>query len=84
MSKQNYCIPFSKVETVVESFADPHYNSFIDLNGDCKSDLFLVSKNQKEQNYLEIYLKQIDGTFCLVEFSLFQFKLKGISFGDFS
>ena len=46
----------------------PNYNSFIDLNGDCRSDLFLMSESDDGDTYFETWISQSDSnTFCLVD-----------------
>lgn len=35
-------------------FADPHWNSYVDLTGDCRSDVVIVD----EQNNMEIWVNE--------------------------
>ena len=64
-------------------FPNVHYNSFVDLNGDCRADLFITSTDNT-LTFLEIWIKQSDGTFCLVSYNQTETSsVKGITFADF-
>lgn len=55
--------------------ADIHFSSVVDLNGDCRSDLFIHSKvpavdangDTVDADVFEIYVRQENGMLCLVE-----------------
>jgi hypothetical protein len=71
------------------AFSTPHYNSFVDLDGDCRADLFITSlkddkiffeywinKNEKDQ--------ETKGSFCLINKTEAgpAGEIKGIAFAD--
>jgi len=54
----------------------------VDLNGDCRADIFITS-TENSQIYLETWIKQSDGTFCLVNITeTINSNVKGVTFGD--
>ena len=64
------------------TFSSIHYNSFVDLNGDCRADIFITSF-ENGNTYYEFWIKQSDGTFCLVnETQASNPNLKGVTFSD--
>jgi len=61
---------------------NPNFNAFVDLNGDCRSDLFIMTTNAG-QNYFEIWMRESTGpTFCLVENSPVKSNVASLGFAD--
>jgi len=50
-------------------FSNPHYNSAIDLNGDCRSDLYFTSVYQGVFTH-EVWIKQSDSDFYCLAYQL--------------
>lgn len=51
-------------------FAVPHSSAYLDLDGDCASDLFIVSFDEKKRkiNYeIWIYVPEEGNKFCLIQ-----------------
>lgn len=65
ISKSPECLSYSLVEN--NDFMNPHSNSFVDFNGDCASDLFLTTKDPDGNLVFEIWLRDLNGKFCLVD-----------------
>ena len=83
-STENYCVSY---DIVAHELANPHFNSFLDLNGDCRSDLFLMSQKTSKsgtQLYFETWIKQKDGSFCLIDYTPVNFNVTSVNFADFN
>jgi hypothetical protein len=59
--------PFENLAGYDCKFPNPHFNAYIDLDGDCLADLFLVCQNGKSPDDLsyQIWLNGKDGQFKL-------------------
>lgn len=81
ISTANGCLDYSKVSN--NKFSEVHYNSFADMNGDCRADLFITSTDGSSVFY-EIWIKQSEGTFCLLNATKINSdsSLKGVTFTD--
>ncbi len=65
----------------------PHSSSYLDLNGDCLSDLFIQSHDPDlNHTYFEIWIRDDDNgpKYCLKYFEKVDPSVSQISFGDFS
>ena len=65
VSKSPECLSYSLVEN--NDFMNPHSNAFVDFNGDCAADLFLTTKDPDGNLVFEIWLRDSNGDFCLVD-----------------
>jgi hypothetical protein len=64
------------------NFAEISFNSFVDLNGDCRADLYITSEASGKY-YEELYIKDATfGTYCLVENKELSSSLQSVKFID--
>jgi len=75
------CQPYSNV--LLNTFPVTHSNTFIDLTGDCRADLFIVSQDTNQNIYLETWVKEPNGLFCLADVTQFNYNYTTFSFEDF-
>ena len=64
MDNSNECLSLSNIRPL----ANPHSSAFLDLNGDCTSDIFIISE-ENGKTYFEIWIKnkkEDDPKYCLV------------------
>lgn len=67
--------------------SNPHSSAFVDLNGDCRSDLFFTSEDDK-QKYFEVWVQTAKNpkhtyTYCLIQKQPLSKAVSQISFADF-
>lgn len=62
---------------------EKHFASNIDYNGDCHSDLVLLSINSDGKYVLEFYVKQTNSDFNLEKLMKFDSPLRFVTFVDF-
>ncbi|ORY59424.1 hypothetical protein BCR35DRAFT_283657 [Leucosporidium creatinivorum] len=64
-------------------FPSPHFNAFIDLNGDCLADLFLTCEGKSAEHLsYQIWLNNKDGNFTLSRKGDLPRGTKSVSFAD--
>ncbi|KAK4058838.1 hypothetical protein OIO90_000284 [Microbotryomycetes sp. JL221] len=65
-------------------FPDPHFNAFVDLDGDCLADLFLTCRDGKNEDHLsyQIWLNNKSGDYKLARKGKLPDGTKSISFAD--
>ena len=62
-----------------------HSNAFLDLNGDCRADLFLISNDSNGNIHLETWIRQtLTSSFCLVDFSILNSNITTFAYEDLS
>ena len=73
-----YCLQHKDIP-----FSVPHYNSFVDINGDCKADLIITSESPNG-TFLEFWLNDDGSTYCQIQSIEIpsNITLKGIAFND--
>lgn len=80
VSNATGCLAWSDVSGA--TIQTPNFNSFVDLNGDCRSDLFIMT-TQNGKNYFEIWIRQSDSpTFCLIENTHVTSNVASLAFAD--
>ena len=80
VSSDSECLNYSSIAS--NTFSSPHYNSFVDMNGDCRADIFITSTNSSDATYYEFWIKQNNGLFCLVNVTQATATVKGVTFTD--
>lgn len=65
-------------------FPDPHFNAFIDLNGDCLADVFLTCQDSESSDRLsyQIWTNDKDGQFSLARKGDLPRGTKSVGFAD--
>ncbi|EGR28592.1 integrin alpha fg-gap repeat 1 [Ichthyophthirius multifiliis] len=51
-------------------FANPHFSSFLDFNGDCRADLVIHSINDQGKQQVELWEKLENNKFCLKQIQI--------------
>lgn len=82
LSSRSTDLPFKG--TLDCDFPDPHFNAFIDLNGDCLADVFLTCRDGKSSDRLtyQIWTNDKEGMFSLARKGDLPRGTKSVSFAD--
>ncbi|CAG8492968.1 10051_t:CDS:10 [Paraglomus occultum] len=75
-------LPIDETATPPCKLADPHSNAFVDLNGDCLSDLFLTCQDDNDVKSFQIWINDKENGFVLKEDGNFPEGTGQISFAD--
>lgn len=82
VSSSSTDLPFK--ESLNCRFPDPHFNAFIDLNGDCLADVFLTCQDGESSDRLsyQIWTNDKDGQFSLARKGDLPRGTKSVGFAD--
>ena len=76
----------SPASVINANFATPHSNAFVDFDGDCAADLFITSVDANDNLFAEVWLRDANSNFCLVQVEQVQFAntsgISAVSLGD--
>lgn len=82
LSSNSKCQDKSKIANL--SLSSTHGGAFIDLNMDCKPDLFIESTDSNGNRNVETYFLLADNSICLVSVDKFSNKETGLNASSFS
>ena len=83
VSQDTGCINYSTVSN--NTIPITHSNAFLDLNGDCRADLFLISNDSDGNIHLETWIRQTSPTlFCLVDSTILNSGITTFAYEDIS